>query len=370
MADPIYTDKDLYGTSGRPEPADISQGNLGDCYFISPLGALAGRQPERIENAISYNADKGTFNVTLYKEAHSGLFGLHHEPKPVQIEVTQADIAKDKQVGIDSNLPVNQRAKEPLWPSVMEAAYAKMSEHSKETINDGLNRIGGGGYPANAMYALTGERDQSVSASKLDKMGIDAAYTELSGAIKEGRPMLLSTNPTKDMPTDGLVKGDKNSGHAYMLEGVSKDQAGNVMLTLRNPWGNNYDPSQGVSSPDPLVTVNLKDIIKNGHLESIDIGPAASKKLEKAQPEPQKHADKLPVQTGDSHIDKLFATMHNPTAFRQAMTELTNSPNGEVIRAETRAQHAELQNQQSQTPSIQPQTQTQAPAPTGPAITR
>jgi hypothetical protein len=182
--------------------------------------------------------------------------------------------------------------------------------------------------------------------------------------------MLLSTNPMKDMPTDGLVKGDQNSGHAYMLEGVSKDPAGNVMLTLRNPWGNNYDPSQGVSSADPHVTVNLKDIIKNGHLESIDIGPAALQKLQKPQDDPKKQADNLRVQTGDPHIDKLFATMHDPAALKQAMTELANSPHGEALRNATRAQPAELQNQPSQAPSTQPQIQAQAPASTGPVMTR
>lgn len=369
MADPSYTDKDLYGPSGQPQPADIAQGNLGDCYFISPLGALAGRQPERIEKAITYNADKGTFNVTLYQEAHSGLFGLHHEPKPVQIEVTQAEIGKDKQVGIDSHLPAGTKA--PLWPSVMEAAYAKMSEHAKEDIQAGLHRIDGGGYPTNAMYALTGEHDQSVTASKLDKMGMEAAYKELDGAIKDGRPMLLSTNPMKDMPTDGLVKGDANSGHAYMLEGVTKDQAGNVMLTLRNPWGNNYDPSQGVSSPDPQVTVNLKDIIENGHLQSIDIGPAASKALEKNQQQEQpKHTDKSQSLTGDPQMDRLFATMNDPAAFKQSMTELSNSNFGDAFRAEGRAQNAELQNQQLQAQLTQQQAQVQAPVQAAPVMTR
>lgn len=45
------------------------------------------------------------------------------------------------------------------------------------------------------------------------------------------------------------------------------------MLTLRNPWGNNYDRGQGVTSADATVTVSLKQIIDNGHLESIDLAP-------------------------------------------------------------------------------------------------
>ncbi|MGH8083350.1 MAG: C2 family cysteine protease, partial [Lysobacter sp.] len=90
---PRFTDKNLYGPSGHPQAADINQDDLGDCYFVAPLGALAQEQPSRVENSIKYDAAKGTFSVTFYKEEGTGFLGLTGtEVKPVTIEVTQKDL--------------------------------------------------------------------------------------------------------------------------------------------------------------------------------------------------------------------------------------------------------------------------------------
>ncbi len=376
---PVYTDKDLYGPSGKPQSADIAQGQLGDCYFVAPLGAMAGQQPERIQNAISYNADKGTFNVTFYQETHSGPLGMHTESKPVQIEVNQADIKADAKDGVDGLQTKFHGANAPLWPSVMETAFAKMAEQKGENISDGLHRIGGGkgGHATDTIYALTGQRDETVAADKFASMGMDKAYAELDKAIKDGRPMLLNTNPMKDMPNDGLIKGiwdekhpENNSGHAYMLEGVSKDKDGNVMLSLRNPWGNNDFKDQGVTDKNAEVTVNLQDIIKSGHLQSIDIGPEVSKQQEKTNqqdPSKQPEGQKTQTSTGDQHLDNLLAAMHDPVAFKQAMTDLTNSPYGQEFRAQGQAQHQEIQNQQAQAQAQATQQKAQ-PQQTGPVM--
>jgi hypothetical protein len=62
--------------------------------------------------------------------------------------------------------------------------------------------------------------------------------------------------------------------------------------------------------------------------------------------------------------------MNDPAAFKQAMTELSNSSSGEAFRAEGRAQHAELQNQQLQAQLTRQQTQVQAPVQAGPVMSR
>jgi hypothetical protein len=203
----------------------------------------------------------------------------------------------------------------PRWPQVMEAAYTKfrteqlgavpLKTESQDTrlgdiktflSNDDvrspaqvmqgeLNDIGQGDDPANALYALTGQRSTMVQASELSNQ--NHAWQLLGQAQQQGRPMILSTNALPNMPHDGLVKGTwdadpaKRSGHAYMVQEVSQAANGDVMLTLVNPWGNNssatqLDTKDFKDSSSPVVQVKLKDIVANGHLECIEIGPVSA----------------------------------------------------------------------------------------------
>jgi ribosomal protein L12E/L44/L45/RPP1/RPP2 len=250
----------------------------------------------------------------------------------------------------------------------METAYAKLkAEHRpNESIQDELHHIGNGGNSADALYTLTGQRDtSSVQASALSDP--NKAYATLHHALDQKRPVLLETNAMHDMPHDGLVKGTwnanpaaKRSGHAYIVERVYKDPQGDVMLTVRNPWGNNNDPRQGVNSSSPTVEVKLKEIIANGHLDRIEVGPAPALHKDQAQeqaPQPASPANNQPQQeqrqdaavpavTGDPYMDRLLAAMDNPAAFGQALDDLAHSPHGEAFRTEGRAQYAEQENQQ------------------------
>ena len=107
----------LYGTDNQPVPTDIEQGDVGDCYFLSSLGAIAERMPTTIESMIQSNGD-GTYTV----EFHDG--------------------SKPDYVTVDSEFPVDssgtfvyadygQSATSPdniLWPMIIEKAYAQLSE--------------------------------------------------------------------------------------------------------------------------------------------------------------------------------------------------------------------------------------------------
>jgi Calpain family cysteine protease len=356
----VYSDKDLYGPSHRPQPSDIRQQNIGDCGFDSTLGSLAGQQPGRIEQAIRYDAKTQDFTVTLYKPGAGG------KAEPVHVKVSQADIKMDVADGGNTTGFNHSRSDTPIWPAVYEAAYAKISEpNTKAGIKAGFQKIEGGGiWPTDAQYLVTGIRGETVKAADVQRMGMDDAYKRLHAALQERRPIELSTkgeNP--GAPKDGLV-----NHHVYMVEAVYKDKNGVVMVTLRNPWGTNKPVLEGHDKVDARITVKLKDITQGGGLDRIDIGPSPAQKPELVHPNKQ-HASIAP--TGDKSLDKLFAAMRDPAALKQALTDFANSSQGQAIRAESRAQYAELQNQQLQAQPTQQQNQS-APtvAPQGPVMTR
>jgi hypothetical protein len=384
---------DLYGPSGKPSAEDIAQGEHGDCYFLAPLGSLATQQPQVIQQAIDYNANDQSFDVRFYIVS---AVGGKLSPQPVTVNVTQADLQgnRDSQ-GVNSpGYWPSQQTSPPLWPEVMETAYAKFrDEYPNEFLQDKRNNIGDGGIASEAIFAVTGQLGgtHSILASELSDP--DKAYEDLHGALDAKRPVLLATNamppkqPDDKTPDDGLTRGiwdddpAKRMGHYYMVEKVDKSTQGDVMLTLRNPLGHN----EGVNSnnPTPTIEVNLKDIIDNKHLDRIDIGPKPAPHQDQEQePQPASPANSQPQQeqqqdaavpavTGDPYMDRLLATMDDPAAFGQALDDLAHSPHGEAFRAEGRAQYAEQENQQlrqQQEEQAQPQQQPQPAQPSQPSL--
>ena len=332
---------------------------------MSPLGALADQQPDQIRDAIDYDPKKETLTVTLYEHGHDRFLGLKSEPKPVQVEVTQADLQ------VDFKRSANRARVEnpPIWPAVMEAAYAKMGKEPSETMEQRFNKIGNGGYPKDAICALTGETPLRVSATDAKQATPEKVFGQLDGALKAGRPVLLSSNFVKTMPTDGLIQGDHGAGHVYIMEGVSKDNQGNIAMTLRNPWGHNVAPTYGTNSPSPTIEVDLKTVLDNGHVDDLQIGPRARQQTQDHAVEqssaPEAKRGSPQVSTRDPAMDRLLASMHDPAAMGQAMTALAQSPEGQAFRAQGQAQFQAMEAQQVQQAQI-----SQQQAPTGPVMVR
>ena len=68
----------LYGSSGAPKYTDVSQGNLGDCYFVSSLGEVALQDPSAIENMITSNGN-GTYGVRFYVDGQPDYVTVNEE---------------------------------------------------------------------------------------------------------------------------------------------------------------------------------------------------------------------------------------------------------------------------------------------------
>jgi len=233
-----------------------------------------------------------------------------------------------------------------VWPSVVETAYAKHAVRPGETLKDGFDRIDNGGWPKDALFALSGAPADQLSGSRLKHQKVSEVYEDLKHDLDEHRPIVLSTNPVNLKEEDGLLSSDKGAGHAYMVEGIRKvdDQ---VKITLRNPWGHNMAPEHGVHSKDATVEVDLKTITENGHIQVFDRGARSPVGRDASKNEAEPHEPlRDDAHTGDRELDALLNSLGNPDATAVALHDLAESPGGQQFRATGQEQYAEQQLEQ------------------------
>jgi hypothetical protein len=229
-----WTEEDLY--AGEPSSADIDQDDIGDCYLVATMGAVANADPQRIKDRIKYDPRTGEFNVTLWD-------GNQWR----EIPVTQADI----QDNIDAHGASNEEGG-PLWPAVLESAYAKM--HAPGQGIKGIER----GLAWDAMEALTGNRGEVIiPASEAIPFVNHHIDQKIANALQNGQPVTISTN---------IVQGPLEQAHVYTVESIT-GTGSDAVVTLRNPWGPDSGP--------PNVRIPIGVLVgMPGHIPGL--GPAAS----------------------------------------------------------------------------------------------
>ena len=181
---------------------DIRQGQIGDCYFMASLSAVAKANPGFLSKSIRLNAD-GTYPVRFFKKG-----------KPVYVRVDNDFPQKNGRPIYGSSSDSGE-----LWVAVMEKAYAK--------LNNGYEKIGKGGWPENALQTITGIDAKNYST------GVNAAnlYARIQGAVQGGSPITAGTGQNENIAASGLVPS-----HAYTVVGA-RVQNGQQYVSLRNPWG-------------------------------------------------------------------------------------------------------------------------------------
>ena len=248
-----FTEGDLFDGSG-PKSADIRQDAVGDCYFVAALGAYAKQDPEVIDDSIRYDPETGNFTVRLYGD--SG---------PVEIEVTQADIEDNLKRWGGSTVDNTANVDGPIWPAVIETARAKMLDSNpSDGLDEGYKDIEGG-HSADAMFTLTGYKGDNtyiLGTTLVDKLLPgeplnDHVYDVVKGALDEGRAVTLDTSV---IDTDDGLSGS----HVYIVESIGKNEKGEIIVTLRNSWGNNGVGEGKAGEQEPLITVKLKDLSESG----------------------------------------------------------------------------------------------------------
>ncbi|MEQ1512437.1 MAG: C2 family cysteine protease [Lysobacteraceae bacterium] len=283
-----YTDARLYGPGGQPQPADIRQDSYYDCYLLAPMGALVSQQPDRIHDAIRYQPDPNTPNAGVFSVT------MHHPTRGVQqIEVSQADV--DYNIRRHGGSTADNHDGGPIWPAVMEAAFAKMHDPHPENDDrsEGYSVIGrqsGGGTLSDGMFALTGEAGQNLRIGERPPPGSSHgttetpppfrkpngstyvsegdAYTGVRVALASDRPVSLSTLGKE--VNDGLMES-----HAYTVTDIQQ-RDGHTWVTLRNPYAHNQQDgaSERGDTASPTTIVRLDQMASSGALGEINVGPA------------------------------------------------------------------------------------------------
>ncbi len=269
-AGPNFTDKNLYNDGG-PSPNDIKQDAFGDCYFVATLAAMAQESPKVIQDAIYYDSGSQQFRVKLYD-----LKGVCK-----YIWVTQAELQDNvnRQGGsyVDNTLKY-----ERVWPAVIETAYAKMFDNDpKNGLGEGYAKIANGGWPSDAMMAITGSTGDKVRYKYYLVLGMPGSVAllgaKISTALTQRKGVTLWSVPEKDSRTlmqklanlpitqDGLV-----DNHVYTV--VSLTQLGlDWRVTVRNPWGTNMGVGEGMDTASATLTISLQSLVTTGGLEAFQV---------------------------------------------------------------------------------------------------
>lgn len=193
------------------DETDIQQGQIGNCYFMSALAAVAKNNPEAIRKLIKDKGD-GTFDVTLYAKGTK----LALEPTIVNVK---PDFVTDSR----GNLIYAGSGDRELWVMLLEKAYAK--------LNGGYDDTGEGGFIEAGLEAITGQDAKVYMLSKFNEEEIKNLITT---AITNKKPITAASTGSGEKEFKTEAGTIIYQGHAYSIESLTGDK-----LFLRNPWG--YD---------------------------------------------------------------------------------------------------------------------------------
>lgn len=217
------------------EPNDIDQGQLGDCWYLSALAAIA-ETPEVVQEAF--------FGVSR----NTGGFRLGGGRTAKELRAAGAwrvALCKDgwwTEVLVDDYLPCSdwqlapifgKNREEPgeMWVAVMEKAYAKLHGSYAAIV---------GGDPLQALQDLTGfpyERFQFGTNNKAGH-GEDATFARLLDYDRRGFLMTAGINGGRSKKGRAAERVGLVTHHAYTLLKVVEAPGGFRLLQFRNPWGN------------------------------------------------------------------------------------------------------------------------------------
>jgi hypothetical protein len=211
----VTVNASLFGTG--PVAADVNQGEVGDCYFLSSLAAFAGQNPNVLVQSAVDMGD-GTYTVQFISNG-----------KPTFVRVSNQFSAGPFSDGL---LYAHPGADGSIWAMVIEKAFAyfRTGANTYASINSGWMGEAYSDFGVNSTAFVP----SNYTATTL--------YNLLSADLSAGKEVTLGT----DNSAPNLV-----SDHAYTLISAYKDSNGVTHYVVRNPWGvsgDSLENSQGYAT--------------------------------------------------------------------------------------------------------------------------
>lgn len=199
-------------TSSVPSVNGMSQGHLGDCFFVSPIGALVHRDPGVLKRMVRVGSD-GVTEIAFGD-------GRHAKVPPLT----------------DSLVCLGSTARQQgLWLNVLEEGYGEIrSVKSAKQTDAGsraaIDKIAKGGDAGATIELLTGRKAQTVPVRKTAPERLHQAMLH---AATTRKLMCAGTAAAAEHPLPPGVVGH----HDYAVLGIKGNE-----VTMWNPWGNHFEP--------------------------------------------------------------------------------------------------------------------------------
>jgi hypothetical protein len=216
------TSRELFPQS-LPSFTATHQGALGDCPFVSTVGAVVYRNPADIKAMFKQNTDR-SFVVTF---GNGNAVRIAH--------LTDADIAMWSSAGPNG-----------LWFTVLEKAYRKSLVQSNKQAGDKPANIYEKFASSHTVEIFSGHKIHKIELKefKFDSHKLVSLRNALSNAQRENLLMKTGT------PGEGGGKAKElpphvPHGHAFAILGYDNKSD---LVEVWNPWGNSVTPK----GPDGL----------------------------------------------------------------------------------------------------------------------
>ncbi|CAD8195841.1 unnamed protein product [Paramecium octaurelia] len=229
--------KDLYhsnselGVHSLVSPRDIKQGSLGDCYFLSSLGSIASKYPDKIFELFQ-TPILNPYNFYGVWLCIQGIWKL---------------VTLDDYVPVFNDQPAFSGSDtQEMWVILLEKAWAKIFGSYGNIIS---------GDPREVIASITGGPTWCISSDE------STFIDKLKQIMNSYQNYIVCAGTYSDKPeseTFGLVRN-----HAYSVLNFrtiklpSKEEV--QLIQLKNPYGNDQEWNGDWSDKSDLWTQELKD---------------------------------------------------------------------------------------------------------------